>query len=130
MRVMCRVVRACAPAAARGQALKLCRVAGLTDAGIASLSRVTALRELSVEAPLNRALTQGSLAQLAPLRELRCVRALLPVCGLCGVHRGVAGCVVANPASRPLCESTCTHARAHVCACARLPPPAPRAPGT
>jgi hypothetical protein len=53
------------------QQLKLACVAGLTDTGITSLSRVTGLQQLSVVAPQNKGLTQASLVALAPLRDLR-----------------------------------------------------------
>jgi hypothetical protein len=53
------------------QQLKLSHVSGLCDEGVEALSRLTALVELSVVAPHNRALTQSSLALLAPLRGLR-----------------------------------------------------------
>eukprot|EP00882_Tetradesmus_deserticola_P003943 GHRQ01004169.1.p1 GENE.GHRQ01004169.1~~GHRQ01004169.1.p1 ORF type:complete len:540 (+),score=233.07 GHRQ01004169.1:193-1812(+) len=53
------------------QQLKLCHVSGLCDEGVVALSRLTGLVELSVVAPHNKALTQRSLAALAPLRGLR-----------------------------------------------------------
>uniref|UniRef100_A0A383VIH7 F-box domain-containing protein n=1 Tax=Tetradesmus obliquus TaxID=3088 RepID=A0A383VIH7_TETOB len=53
------------------QQLKLCHVSGLCDEGVEALSRLTGLVELSVVAPHNKALTQSSLALLAPLRSLR-----------------------------------------------------------
>jgi hypothetical protein len=53
------------------QQLKLSHVAGLCDEGVEALSRLTGLVDLSVVAPHNKALTQSSLALLAPLRCLR-----------------------------------------------------------
>lgn len=55
------------------QHLKLSHVAGLTDTAIArGLSHLTALTELCVLAPQNSAVSQASLAALAPLRDIRC----------------------------------------------------------
>jgi hypothetical protein len=51
--------------------LKLSHVAGLTDAGICGLSCLTGLTELCVLAPSNKAVSQDSLAALAPLRDVR-----------------------------------------------------------
>eukprot|EP00878_Enallax_costatus_P036691 GHUV01041228.1.p1 GENE.GHUV01041228.1~~GHUV01041228.1.p1 ORF type:complete len:404 (+),score=134.30 GHUV01041228.1:64-1212(+) len=53
------------------QQLKLSHVAGVSDEGISSLSRLTGLLELSVLGPHNKALSQNSLAALAPIRGLR-----------------------------------------------------------
>lgn len=53
------------------QQLKLSHVAGVSDEGITALSRMTGLLELSVLGPHNRALSQNSLASLAPIRGLR-----------------------------------------------------------
>ncbi len=53
------------------QQLKLAHVAGLTDAGICGLSCLTGLTELCVLAPANKAVSQGSLVALTPLRDIR-----------------------------------------------------------
>lgn len=55
------------------QQLKLAHVAGLSDAGIRSLSSLTGLTELCVLAPTNKAVSQSSLMALTPLRDIRCV---------------------------------------------------------
>jgi hypothetical protein len=53
------------------QQLKLAHVAGLSDAGIRGLSCLTGLTELCVLAPTNKAVSQGSLVALTPLRDIR-----------------------------------------------------------
>jgi hypothetical protein len=53
------------------QQLKLAHVAGLCNSGVSALSRLTALQQLTLVAPRNKAVTQASLHSLAGLRELR-----------------------------------------------------------
>lgn len=75
------------------QRLKLSHVAGLCDAGVASLSRLTGLLELAVLAQHNRQLTQGPLGALATLRDLRWARD-------CARTRLCSGVCAAVPACR------------------------------
>ncbi|KAI8475526.1 MAG: hypothetical protein J3K34DRAFT_517343 [Monoraphidium minutum] len=51
--------------------LRLSRIAGLSDDGLAGLAVLPELSELEVEAPHNRALSQRGLQSLAPLSSLR-----------------------------------------------------------
>lgn len=55
------------------QQLRLAHVAGVSDEGIVALSCITSLLELTVLGPHNKALSQNSLAALAPIRGLRWV---------------------------------------------------------
>ena len=84
--------------------LRLSGVAGLTDGALAALARLTALEELAVLAPLNRAVTQQGLLALAPLRGLR---ALTWQSDDLAAHGPVLGCFTRFTSLRSLALS-CT----------------------